>query len=320
MTSRLMLLGLMLSACDPAASSPCGEGGEYYEDEALGRYCAYVVIVGGFSCPTELPHLHELGEYTVCADHMIPPTGPVPRALCADLGTACPMPVVDLDAGMPDVDAGGDAGPECDPVLQTGCGADEKCTWVVGASGSAAGDTRCVADGTVALFQPCTESAGGVADDCAAGGLCVAGEEFPGPNCVAICSMASTVPPQFCRVRTDVFDDRPGVGHRDYVPCSLALHDCPPDQGCYRWMSGELLPGLDACHAEQPGAGVAGASCTGQRDCARYHGCIDGSCERLCLDVAGNPGNPDVCPAGTACTTVTAFPGLGIGADIDLCR
>src|SRR5687768_11223860 len=46
--------------------------------------------------------------------------------------------------------------PACDPVAETGCRADQRCTWVRLAGSPPTGATACVADGTVPLGGACT--------------------------------------------------------------------------------------------------------------------------------------------------------------------
>ncbi|MCA9606332.1 MAG: hypothetical protein KC619_12085 [Myxococcales bacterium] len=333
---------LLAVACTPTPSV-CGEGGDYYEDD-LGRYCAYVVIVGGFTCPTELPQRHMFGGFTVCADHMIPETGPVPDALCVRLGSDCPMPAppmsdagADADAGAPPdagapMDAGSDAAvvdagaadtgtadagtADCDPVLQTGCGAGDRCTWVAGVAGFTNGDTRCVPDGTIPVFQPCTASAGGVPDDCVAGTFCGPSADL---GCTPICDPAATSPSHFCEQAPTIFDDRPNAGYRYYPACTLPWHECPAPEGCFEREAHEAGAGIAFCHLpDTPGA--VGATCVTQRDCDRLNVCIRGTCERLCLDPSFNPELPDTCPAGTACVTEpNGFPGTFDPA-VQVCR
>src|SRR5690606_1769962 len=74
-----------------------------------GRYCAYGVIVGGFSCPAQLPHRFDVevpsGVGGVCSDRSS--GGPLPLPVCADLGApegceGVPRPTTEADGGVPE--------------------------------------------------------------------------------------------------------------------------------------------------------------------------------------------------------------------------
>lgn len=93
------------------------------------------------------------------------------RALLAGVVAAC--------GGKPTlVDGGTDAALTCDPIAQTGCMANEKCTWIVDIDGTGdmtdIGHIGCVANGTLALGADCTDGTQAGPDNCAAGELCIA--------------------------------------------------------------------------------------------------------------------------------------------------
>jgi hypothetical protein len=76
----------------------------------------------------------------------------------------------------PDANSGPDAAAACDPVAQTGCADNEKCTWI--RVTDTLGRLGCSPDGTVAAGADCTRGPNGDTtgyDDCAAGNLCVEG-------------------------------------------------------------------------------------------------------------------------------------------------
>jgi hypothetical protein len=78
------------------------------------------------------------------------------------------------------LDASVDAGLICNPMLQTGCMAGEKCTWVVDVAGPMQlGHVDCVPDGTVARGDNCNAATAGGADNCVAGNLCISGQCKP---------------------------------------------------------------------------------------------------------------------------------------------
>ena len=83
-----------------------------------------------------------------------------------------PFPVVDATPRPPCA--------ACDPVMQTGCWAGEKCTWIRG--GECGDHVGCALSGTVALANPCGFRDDGV-DSCVKAAVCVASE------CRAICGL-----------------------------------------------------------------------------------------------------------------------------------
>lgn len=97
----------------------------------------------------------------------------------------------------------------CNPISQTGCEADQKCTWqqVTETEGWIA----CVPDGTVALGDACTTMEPGETmgyDDCARGGYCR-----------GVCKEICTDAPDSCELQTSecvvyagVFDECVDVG------------------------------------------------------------------------------------------------------------
>lgn len=89
--------------------------------------------------------------------------------------------------GVKLTDSGVDAPTACNPIAQTGCMANEKCTWVIDFDGSATADPighiGCAAQGTVAQGGVCSfarVSTAGI-DACVGGSFCVGGQ------CKAIC-------------------------------------------------------------------------------------------------------------------------------------
>jgi hypothetical protein len=84
------------------------------------------------------------------------------------------------------LDGGGDASIACNPVAQTGCMANEKCTWIVDVDGSKTaaeiGHIGCAPVGGLADGAACTNATAalnGGADTCIAGDLCVSGKCKP---------------------------------------------------------------------------------------------------------------------------------------------
>lgn len=80
------LLPLLLVAC-ASSTTPrveCGDGGSYSEDE-VGRYCSYIVVRGGFTCPVALPFSVPVGTGLVCTDVPSATLEGLPPEACAGL-------------------------------------------------------------------------------------------------------------------------------------------------------------------------------------------------------------------------------------------
>lgn len=121
---RFALLALIaLTGCTEPAAVDCGAG-QYYSDDT-GRYCAYGVIVGGFTCPPALPYIFNVevpsGVAGVCSDR--PSGGPLPLPVCADLGApegceGVPRPSTDPDGGVAERMPLPEPTPNCAPFFE----------------------------------------------------------------------------------------------------------------------------------------------------------------------------------------------------------
>jgi hypothetical protein len=142
------------------------------------------------------------------------------------------------DITFADSGPGGDGGGSatCNPVTQQGCADGEKCSWLTVQNDDSGylGRTDCVPDGTVAIGGECMDGTPGEEtgfDDCAAGGLCVAG------SCSAICTAEpdSCGADFACSFYSDLFTDDPNENLGVCDPtCDPITQDCPEDgQGCY---------------------------------------------------------------------------------------
>lgn len=181
------------------------------------------------------------------------------------------------------VDGGGggtvDAGQAaCNPVAQTGCQADEKCSQLIESDNPFLARTTCVPDGNVPNGGMCMDGTPGPTtgyDDCAAGNLCTGG------TCLEICTQAPDSCPQgeACVPYADTFDDLDGVGMCNPT-CDVLAQDCPQDPGdpfgtgCYV----SLLTGGATCAPalpeEQDGMpGTQGIACMYLNTCAVGYGC-----------------------------------------------
>ena len=101
-------------AChDNSSASDCGDGGRSF-DGATGRHCAYIVVRGGFECPSHLPVITRLGEGATCSERGTVPED-VPPEACQFLGYA------GCDAAREDVrfcEMGMTAQDFCDALLE----------------------------------------------------------------------------------------------------------------------------------------------------------------------------------------------------------
>ena len=123
----LLLLGAACSSEDP---SPCGDGGREFGSD-VGAVCAYAVVEGGFTCPTDLPEEFELpGGGRICAPSGAGP-GDLPPDACRHLGHDDCSEAMPFDPGgggndggmtaLPDAGFPADAGGprECDMLEAT---------------------------------------------------------------------------------------------------------------------------------------------------------------------------------------------------------
>lgn len=85
MPRRWIALAYLLIACSSSSVRPieCGEGGTFHSDE-VGRYCAYIVVRGGFECPFELAHAVPLDAGRVCTDRTDARPEDLPPEVCRD--------------------------------------------------------------------------------------------------------------------------------------------------------------------------------------------------------------------------------------------
>jgi len=173
------------------------------------------------------------------------------------------------------------AGTPCDPVLQTGCGENQNCTYV-----AAATTPSCLASGPVPANNVCSTedrcergvcmSLNATADYCyqvcGADGDCGAGTAN---LCLTLTGAAFKV----CKI--------PGI----YEACDLLTQGCSdPTKACYA-VSGEPAP---ICLNQ--GTGLAGAECTTAASCLKGHACVNDVCRAMCdLAVADSCGATATC-------------------------
>lgn len=78
----------------------------------------------------------------------------------------------------------------CNPLTQTGCNANEKCTWIIDQTNPSIGHIGCTPRGTVPIGCACTVGAAGATgyDDCVQGATCLGG------TCKQICDQQGGQP------------------------------------------------------------------------------------------------------------------------------
>jgi hypothetical protein len=189
----------------------------------------------------------------------------------------------------------------CDPVAQTGCGPNEKCS--LGQMG-----TICLSDGDKLVGQLC-DTAG--SDDCIHGLLC--SNEAAANQCR-----------QFCKVDSDCTQPASGSAQNPArcveqymgttamtcsVPCNpvskVGPAGCAAGLGCGLFAVASTMVMATDCTGL--GSGIDGADCkSSSRACASGYACVTGSsgaplCRQVCR--AGTPG--DCSGAGYLCAVPT---------------
>lgn len=115
-----------------------------------------------------------------------------------------------------DADNRADATLACNPVAQTGCAADQKCTWINIDSANDVGTLGCVPDGDVALGGACAYGADGETtgyDNCEGGNICIYSQ------CEAICTDAPDTcgATSACSSYAGLFPDTSNFGACDFL-------------------------------------------------------------------------------------------------------
>jgi len=180
----------------------------------------------------------------------------------------------------------GDASPAtCDYFLQCGCDMGQKCT----ASTTA---RMCGPAGTKTAGEACANDG-----ECVAGTTCVL---YGGATrCMLFCDDSHPCPMgDACYIR--LHNGAIELGYLCGDVCSLRDQDCMFDgQGCYP--ASQYVPEMEKGICAATGAGMQGAACMTQGDCAEGF---------ICADVDNPPGT-SVCAA--ACDRMDSMPGCGMG-------
>lgn len=202
-------------------------------------------------------------------------------------------------------EAGDSGGPmfDCDPILQTGCNGDEKCTVVL-----KAGEIgySCVGDDTsLAPLESCEAALASGLDGCPAGTACLADESEQG-LCAPLCLDSGDCAEGVCI--PDLSNDIPYCAGA----CSPFEAMCPAPQQCRR------LDDRFGCSFVRPeDTGAQGEPCTpaGDVGCAEGFACLPGGlvpmcasdscCTVLCDTTLGG------CDSPATCTSVFDAPAPG---------
>lgn len=144
------------------------------------------------------------------------------------------------------VDAGGPTLP-CHPLLQTGCNAGEKCTWVIDQALPPVGHMGCAPNGAQPTLKACTTGAAGPAgyDNCEKGSFCADGVcrqlcdlEGNAPTCdlqhtcVAYLGISTLPLGVSAGVCEETCDPLTQISSRGDAACRANDADTP-DRGCY---------------------------------------------------------------------------------------
>lgn len=218
---------------------------------------------------------------------------------------------------------GADGGPACDPVLQTGCGAGQKCTSVP-SDDPATSIAGCVDDGTVAAGDACTRTEDENVDDCAAGSFCVAP---PGGGGTLHCRT-------FCDSTDDATCDGACGLYEGLFPAGGTSGLCEPrcdllDPQCESGLMCTFAPdSAPFCSNEIDTPTTLGEPCTFLNECEDGLGCIQESlsstdtvCGFLCdaragrgpyCNDAGGPGTEAACIPLASLYETSSQPDAGV--------
>lgn len=215
--------------------------------------------------------------------------------------------------------AGGQPSVGCDPIAQSGCDDEEKCSVVYGADTSS---FECVAAGTVAAGAPCTLTDG--LDDCAPGHHCAGplGADLATATCRPLCETGGTSSCEVC-VSYDGFpSEAVGVCH---ATCNPLAQDCEGLLSCI--YTGETQP--VCARISQSSAVPPGGSCRFVNECTVGSSCLlrdpdSASGGRLCSfhcdATGGGPSCGELDDSDEyACAPITTVVEGGIPSNMGVC-
>ncbi|MBK6918325.1 MAG: hypothetical protein IPH07_13095 [Deltaproteobacteria bacterium] len=212
----------------------------------------------------------------------------------------------DASASASDADTSGDGGMtelDCDPVLQSGCSEDQKCTVVL-----QAGDptyTCVIDDEDLDPFGSCTPALGTGVDGCPAGYACLSPEDGDG-ICTPLCLKSSDCPSGVC-----LAEDQHAIQYCAQE-CSPFNGDCIPPLSCRR------TEDRFACsfpHADDVGGQAEPCTSKGDAGCGQGYVCLPGAlvpecvADNCCTSVCDL--DADSCVAPATCNTLFEAPAPG---------
>jgi hypothetical protein len=201
----------------------------------------------------------------------------------------------------------------CDPVCQTGCCPNEKCTALNQPGPPLTLDARlgCVASemkqGLYDACEPINAGSPGRSDNCLPGLVCITGNTLS--LCFKLCVTSSDCEAGGTCERRVLDDSSNG---REASVCSLPPQQCDPlnptappcgnSRTCYLVHSDQAAGDTTICDI-RTGA-LTNGSCNASRDCLPKFTCPDqgagvGHCQRVCGIAPGST----ACPLGTTCQT-----------------
>jgi hypothetical protein len=186
----------------------------------------------------------------------------------------------------------------CDPFLNCGCQASEKCT--AGSIGLV-----CIMAGAQAAGATCTKDT-----ECAGGTFCAT---FAGATtCLAFCDDGHPCGAGHgCYIAVS---DRAGVPTGRFVcgpTCSLLDQDCAGGLGCY---NAPQAPEPERGICEPVGSGHLGDSCTQPSDCEKGAGCFKPSSVKapICAKICDRKDSTPACDVGTTCHALSGDTQTGV--------
>ena len=201
----------------------------------------------------------------------------------------------------------------CNVLEQTGCGSNQKCTWVIDAADAASwiGHISCTPDGAQAIGSACTRRAPGTYsggyDDCVRGAYCLGPAAGGSGTCEAICDLAGGAPACATSFGCTPYD---GVlGPQGMTPLAgLCAPTCDPlADNNFLGSAGDNRTGSacgsgSGCYGLPDGsAGPTVWTCRPQRAYSRVH--------RSSCDATIHPGDTAACA-----TSLTMYPANGCAA------
>jgi hypothetical protein len=201
----------------------------------------------------------------------------------------------------------------CDPVCQSGCCGDQKCTTLNDRSAldSLSGKLGCVPAGTTKqLLDPCLPSNAGTPnryDDCLPGLICIDGDQKA--LCFKLCRTSDDCASlgTACKARridialtstaTATVCELPNANCN---PTDSTSRPCPANQTCYLVNSDATAGDTTVC--EISAGGQTNGACTSNRNCLPGYTCpTQGSGAAVCRLVCSHAPGATPCPGGTTC-------------------